>query len=313
MEYAHTPVLLAEVVRFLQITSGSIVVDCTLGGASHARAILDLVGPAGFLIGIDKDDAALDEAKTRLSGFSRQIKLLKGGFGELDRLLTDAGVLRVDGFLFDLGVSSYQFDRAERGFSYRFDAPLDMRMDISQKLTAGDVVNGYDEARLTQVIRGYGEEKWASRIAKKIVERRSSKPLRSTFDLVDVVKDAIPAPARRRGGHPAKRTFQAIRIEVNGELEELQSALNQSVGWLNKGGRIVVISYHSLEDRIVKRTFGDLSRGCVCPPELPVCVCKKQPLLKILTKKAVVPSEKEIEENPRSSSARLRAAEKVGD
>ncbi|MCL5292447.1 MAG: 16S rRNA (cytosine(1402)-N(4))-methyltransferase RsmH [Actinobacteria bacterium] len=313
MEYEHKPVLLAEALHYLRIRSGSTVVDCTLGGAGHAEAILDLLGSDGVLVGIDKDDAALKAARARLAGFSQQIKFMKGGFEKLDRLLPKAGVLEVDAFLFDLGVSSYQFDRPERGFSYRFEAPLDMRMDLSQKLTAADVVNGYSEKELAGVIRRYGEERWASKIAGLIVRTRQKRPIKTTFDLVAVVKDAVPAPARRRGGHPAKRTFQAIRIEVNGELEAVEAGLSRSINWLKPGGRVVVISYHSLEDRIVKRTFADLARGCLCPPELPVCICGKRPMVKILTKKAVRPTDEELRANPRASSARLRAAEKVGD
>lgn len=312
MEYEHKPVLLAEALQLLRISKGSTVVDCTLGGAGHAEAILEAIVPEGVLLGIDKDDAAMEAARARLAGFSQQIKFLKGSFEELDGLLKEAGVVEVDAFLFDLGVSSYQFDRAERGFSYRHEAPLDMRMDMSQTFTAMDVVNDYPEEELARIIREYGEEKWAKRIARVIAERRRRKPIGTTFDLVAAVKAAIPAPARRRGGHPAKRTFQAIRIEVNAELEAVDRGVRQSINWLVPGGRVVVISYHSLEDRIVKRIFTELSKGCECPPELPVCVCGKEPLVKVITKKAITPSKEEIEANPRASSAKLRAAEKVG-
>lgn len=313
MEYEHIPVLLAEALHYLRVRRGSAVVDCTLGGAGHAEAILNALGPEGLLVGIDKDDAALEAARVRLAGFSQQTKLLKGSFKDLDELLPMAGVLAVDAFLFDLGVSSYQFDRAERGFSYRFDAPLDMRMDLEQERTVADIVNTYSERDLARIIRDYGEERWASRIAKFIVEERRRRPIRTTFELVAVVKDAIPAAARRRGGHPAKRTFQALRIEVNRELEELEKGLIRSIDWLSRGGRVVVISYHSLEDRIAKRIFAEMERGCVCPPELPACICGREPIVRVLTKKAVRPSEEEIKANPRASSARLRAAEKVGE
>jgi 16S rRNA (cytosine1402-N4)-methyltransferase len=283
-----------------------------LGGAGHAEAIIDLIKPKGFLLGIDQDDVALDAARVRLSRFSQQnFSLVKGNFAELDRIIKDAGLYTVDGILYDLGVSSVQFDRAERGFSYRFDAPLDMRMDQSQKLTAADVVNDYSEEELERIIREYGEERWAKRIAAQIVKRRKIRPVRTTFELVDVIKEAIPAAARRHGGHPAKQTFQAIRIEVNRELEILEKSFRDAVKWLRSGGRLVIISYHSLEDRIAKSVISEFSRGCICPPGLPLCYCGVKPQLKVLTRKAVRPTPDEIAENPRSESARLRAAEKI--
>jgi len=310
-EYKHTPVLLAEVLYYLNCKDGSTIVDCTLGGAGHAEAVLDLITPGGYLIGIDKDDAALSAARERLARFSQQATIIKGDFRNLDNILRHMDMEKVDGILLDLGVSSAQIDSAERGFSYKLDGPLDMRMDISQTKTAGDVVNGYSRAMLASVIREYGEEKWASRIAQFIVRARERKPLATTGDLVKIVKQAIPASARRRGGHPAKQTFQALRIEVNQELSALKNALEDAVKWLKSGGRITIISYHSLEDRIVKNVFTELSKGCICPPDLPICVCGKKPILRVITKKVVRPKKEEIDNNPRAKSARLRVAEKI--
>jgi 16S rRNA (cytosine1402-N4)-methyltransferase len=310
-EYRHTPVLLAEVTHYLSPHPGSIVVDATLGGGGHAAKVAAAIAPDGLLIGIDQDDAALAAAATTLR-LGQQTRFLKGNFGDLDRLLTDAKVPYVDGFLFDLGVSSPQLDFVERGFSYQTNAPLDMRMDPSAGgITAADVVDSYQEADLARVIRDYGEERWASRIAAFIVAARARRPVATTFDLVDVIKAAVPAAARKDGPHPARRTFQALRIEVNRELEVLEQALDAAVRWLVPGGRIVVISYHSLEDRVVKQTFAKLSQGCTCPPDLPVCVCGAKPVLRVLTRRAVTPSAEEVERNPRSRSAKLRAAEKV--
>lgn len=311
MEYRHKPVLLAEVTKHLSLHPGSIVVDCTLGGAGHAKRIHDLIAPTGFLVGIDQDDAALVAAADALR-LGQQGILLKGDFGELDTLLSEAGLAYADAFLFDLGVSSPQLDFAERGFSYHADASLDMRMNpAGGGSTAADVVDSYSESELTRILREYGEERWASRIAAFIVAARARRPIRTTGELVEIVKAAIPASARRTGPHPARRTFQALRIEVNHELEKLDGALRSAVRWLSSGGRIVVISYHSLEDRIVKNVFAELSRGCVCPPDLPVCRCGMKPVLHVVTKKAVVPSAEEIEANARARSAKLRAAEKV--
>jgi 16S rRNA (cytosine1402-N4)-methyltransferase len=290
---------------------GSIIVDATLGGGGHAARIAAAIAPDGLLIGIDQDDAALAAAATTLR-LGQQTIFLKGNFGDLDRLLTEAKVPYVDGFLFDLGVSSPQLDFAERGFSYQTDAPLDMRMDPNAGgITAADVVDSYQEADLARVIRDYGEERWASRIAAFIVAARARRPVATTFDLVDVIKAAVPAAARKDGPHPARRTFQALRIEVNRELEVLEQALDAAVRWLVPGGRIVAISYHSLEDRVVKQTFAKLSQGCTCPPDLPVCVCDAKPVLRVLTRRAITPSADEVERNPRSRSAKLRAAEKM--
>jgi 16S rRNA (cytosine1402-N4)-methyltransferase len=309
-EYRHTPVLLAEVTHYLSPHQGSIVVDCTLGGAGHAKEIAAALAPDGLLIGIDQDDAALTAAADTLR-LGQQTRFLKGNFGDLDTLLADAKVPYVDGFLFDLGVSSPQLDFTERGFSYKGNAPLDMRMDTTAGgLTAADVVNSYQEADLARVIRDYGEERWASRIAAFIVAARARRPVSSTSELVDIIKSAVPAAARKDGPHPARRTFQALRIEVNQELEVLEKALDAAVRWLVPGGRIVVISYHSLEDRVVKQTFARLAQGCTCPPGLPVCVCDAKPVVRVLTRRAVTPTAEEVERNPRSRSAKLRAAEK---
>jgi 16S rRNA (cytosine1402-N4)-methyltransferase len=311
MEYRHTPVLLAEVTQQLSLHPGSIIVDCTLGGAGHAKRIQDSIAPTGLLVGIDQDDAALVAAAATLR-LGQQAVLIQGDFGELDRLLTEAGLAYADGFLFDLGVSSPQLDFAERGFSYHTDAPLDMRMNpAGGGPTAADVVNSYSESELTRILREYGEERWASRIAAFIVAARARRPLATTTELVEIVKDAIPASARRTGPHPARRTFQALRIEVNREIEKLDGALRSAVRWLASSGRIAVISYHSLEDRVVKRVFTDLSAGCVCPPDLPVCRCGFKPVVRIVTKRPVVPTAEEIEENPRARSAKLRVAEKI--
>ncbi|MBI5231992.1 MAG: 16S rRNA (cytosine(1402)-N(4))-methyltransferase RsmH [Coriobacteriales bacterium] len=310
MEYRHTPVLLAEVTQHLSPHPGSIVVDCTLGGAGHAKRLQDLVAPTGTLVGIDQDDAALIAAADTLR-LGQQTILLKGNFGDLDRLLSEAGIPYVDGFLFDLGVSSPQLDVPGRGFSYREDAPLDMRMDPErQALTAADVVATYSAADLTRIIREYGEERWAPRIAARIVAARARRPLETTTELVQVIKEAIPAAARRTGPHPARRTFQALRIEVNRELEVLEQGLRAAIRWLTSGGRIAVISYHSLEDRIVKNVFAELSEGCTCPPDLPVCTCEHEPVIRVLTRKPVTPSAEEIADNPRARSAKLRVAEK---
>ncbi len=315
MEYRHTPVLLAEVTQQLSPQPGSIIVDCTLGGAGHAKRLQQLVAPDGLLVGIDQDDAALSAAAITLrlgQQMPESTILLKGNFSELDSLLSQAQIPYVDGFLFDLGVSSPQLDVPERGFSYREDAPLDMRMDPGrQTLTAAEVIADYSEADLARILRDFGEERWATRIAAFIVDTRAHRPIETTTQLVDVIKAAIPAAARREGGHPATRTFQALRIEVNGELEVLKTALDAAVRWLAPRGRIAVISYHSLEDRIVKTTFNELARGCICPPDLPVCTCEHTPVLRVLTRKAILPTPEEIETNPRARSAKLRTAEKI--
>jgi 16S rRNA (cytosine1402-N4)-methyltransferase len=316
MEYRHTPVLLAEVTQQLSPHPGSIIVDCTLGGAGHAKRLLDLVVPGGTLVGIDQDDAALTAAEITLR-LGQQIPqesivLVKGNFGDLDELLTAANVPYVDGFLFDLGVSSPQLDFPERGFSYNDNSSLDMRMDPGHHtLTAAEVINTYSEADLARIIREFGEEKWASRIARFVVESRERHPIETTFELVDVIKRAVPAAARRSGPHPARRTFQALRIEVNDELGVLRRGLEAASRWLIAGGRVAIISYHSLEDRIVKQFFAEQSQGCTCPPDLPVCTCGNVPVLRVITRRPITPSSEEIEANPRARSAKLRVAEKL--
>lgn len=305
------PVLLAEAVEYLNCRDGAIIVDCTLGGGGHAEAILNKVTPTGFLLGIDRDDAAIDAARIRLSAFSQHIKLVRDDFRRLIEILSTLKISAVDGILFDLGVSSFQLDEAERGFSYRVSAPLDMRMDRREQVRAVDVVNSYPEDRLAAILRKYGEEPWAERISRFIIGARKRKPIETTEELVRIIKDAIPAGARRRGGHPAKHTFQALRIEINKELEGLERAFFDAVACLKKGGRLVVISYHSLEDRIAKNSFRQLARGCICPPTLESCQCKEEYKIRILTKKPVRPTDEEIKYNPRARSAKLRAAERL--
>lgn len=273
-----------------------------------------MIAPDGLLIGIDQDEMALEAADAKLSATALRTPplLLRGNFGDLDTLLTAAEVPEIDAFLFDLGVSSPQLDLHERGFSYQGDSRLDMRMDPGKHtLTAAEIIATYTEADLTRIIRDYGEERWASRIAQFVVRARESESIETADQLVAIIKAAIPASARRSGGHPAKRTFQALRIEVNQELDVLKRGLDAAVRWLAPGGNLVVISYHSLEDRIVKECFSELSQGCTCPPDLPVCVCGNKPVLKVVTRKPVVPSAAELERNPRSKSAKMRVARKM--
>ena len=303
--------MLAEVLRELDPQPGETVCDCTLGGAGHTVELARRVAPEGLSIGIDQDDMALAAAAERLEREAPQASalLLKGNFGNLDELLLEAEVPGVDCFLFDLGVSSPQLDIPERGFSYHEDAPLDMRMSPGKDtLTAAEVVNTYNEADLTRILRAYGDERYAPRIARRIVEARAKAPIETTLQLVEVIKAAIPAAARRHGPHPARRTFQALRIEVNHELDVLDRGLRQAVAWANPGGRICVISYHSLEDRIVKHVLSELSRGCTCPPDLPVCVCGNVPIVEVRTRRPLVASDEEVAANPRSRSALMRVA-----
>jgi len=315
MEYQHTPVLLAEVTQQLTLHDGSIFVDCTLGGAGHTKRIAQLVAPTGIVVGIDQDDAALSAAADTLRLGQQElpaIVLVKGNFGDLDEALLEARIPYADAFLFDLGVSSPQLDQVSRGFTYQEDAPLDMRMDpSSSQPTAADIVDAYSEAELARIIREYGEERWASRIAAFIVAARGRHRLETTGQLVAVIRAAIPASARKAGGHPARRTFQALRIEVNRELEALDRGLRSAIRWLAPGGRVAVISYHSLEDGIVRQVFTEFSRGCVCPPDLPVCRCGKTPVLRIVNKRPIVSSDEEVERNPRARSARLRVAQRL--
>ncbi len=295
-----------------------VFVDTTLGGAGHSFEAAKLLGKNGTLIGIDQDDTALAAAEARLNSLPQDIRpeivLLKGNFGNLDELLLEARVPGIDAILFDIGVSSVQIDRPERGFSFKEDCPLDMRMDNSGKLTtltAAEIINTYNEADLARIIRSYSDERFAGKIAALIVREREKEPIVTSGRLVEIIKQAIPAAARRSGGHPAKRTFQALRIEVNDELGALQRGLDAAVRWLNPGGRVAVISYHSLEDRIVKDCFASFANRCTCPPELPTCVCGKKPVLKLITKKPILPSDEEIKQNSRARSAKLRVAEKL--
>ena len=313
-EYRHEPVMLPEVLDALSLAPGDTVCDCTLGGAGHSVKLAAAVGAEGLLIGIDQDDMALEAAFKRLEREAPGTpqKLLKGNFGDLDELLCSAEIPGVDGFLFDLGVSSPQLDIPERGFSYNEDAPLDMRMDPSNNtLTAADVINTFDEADIARALRRYGDEKYAREIAREICRRREEKPIETTVELVDAIKAAIPAAARRHGHHPARKSFQAIRIVVNRELDVLERGLEAAIRWLNPGGRVCVISYHSLEDRIVKHIFQEMSRGCTCPPELPVCVCGNVPTLRVITRKPLVASADEVKRNPRARSAKIRVAERL--
>lgn len=309
MEFKHVSVLLNECLDALNIKDDGIYVDCTLGGAGHSSHILQRLSKDGLLIGIDQDTDALKAAGERLKEYENK-KLVHNNFHNIDSILEELEIPKVDGILMDLGVSSYQLDEGERGFSYMKDAPLDMRMNRDREFSAYDVVNSYSMEDLWRIIRDYGEEKFAKRVAEFIVNKREEKPIETTLELVDIIKAAIPAKARREGPHPAKRTFQAIRIEVNGELEILNKAIEDGVNRLNKGGRMAIITFHSLEDRIVKLKFRELANPCTCPKEFPICVCGKKPLVKLISRKAIEPSKEEVEENPRSRSAKLRVIER---
>ena len=314
-EYRHIPVLLTECIDALDLPDHPVFVDATLGFAGHSFEAAKQLGSGGLLIGIDQDEVALTEAAAKLetipAGDRPELALLRGNFGDLDELLASCEIPGIDAILFDLGVSSVQIDTQSRGFSFKENGPLDMRMDPGkQTLTAEEIVNTYNAADLTRIIRSYSDEKWASRIADFIVKARADAPITESGQLVDVIKAAIPASARRAGGHPAKRTFQALRIEVNSELTVLRRGLDAAVRWLNPGGIIAVISYHSLEDRIVKDAFAAFANRCTCPPGIPVCVCGKQPVLDLITRKPLLPTAEEIERNPRSRSAKLRVARK---
>lgn len=310
MEFKHTSILLHESVDFLITDKNGIYVDCTMGGAGHSSAFAAQLEAGGMLIGIDQDDDAIAAGSERLlNKFGCKTVVAKSNFENFARVLDSMGIEQIDGIFFDLGVSSYQLDTPERGFSYMHDGPLDMRMNKEAKLDAEYIVNHYKEEELADIIHRYGEERWSKRIAQFIVNERKQQPITTTFQLVDIIKKAIPKGARLDGPHPAKRTFQAIRIEVNNELGILADTMEAAVSRLNSGGRIGVITFHSLEDRIIKQTFAKLAKGCTCPPQLPVCVCGKKPLLKKTGN--IVPSKQEVEENPRSRSARLRYAIKI--
>lgn len=311
MEFSHVSVLLKECLEGLNLKPGGIYVDCTLGGAGHSLEIVKGILPDGQLIGIDQDQKALEAAGEKLAAYKDNVTLVHSNFQRLAEIIRELHPEGVDGILFDLGVSSYQLDAAERGFSYMHDAPLDMRMNREIKTTAGDLVNNLPEEELARIIWEYGEERWSKRIAQFIVEERRIKPIETTGDLVEVIKKAIPAKARRDGPHPAKRTFQALRIEVNQELGVLTQALKDSIEVLKKGGRVCVISFHSLEDRITKDTFREMAKGCTCPPRMPICTCGGVKKVKIVTGKPILPGADEITENPRARSAKLRIAEKI--
>lgn len=303
--------MLDEVLRFFHPMPGDIYVDCTLGGAGHALEIVKRIVPRGLLVGIDRDSDALARAREVLREYLENVIFVQDNFANLKRILSRHSVSSVNGILLDLGVSSYQLDVPERGFTYREDAPLDMRMDPRQTTTAGDLVNKLSAEELSRILWEYGEERWAAKIARRIVEARKDGAIKTTGELVEIIKEAIPAPARRSGPHPARRSFQALRIAVNDELGSLKQVLEDAIGLLAPGGKVCVISYHSLEDRIVKNVYREFSKSCECPPDLPVCVCNRQAKVKVLTRKPVEPGESEISRNPRSRSAKLRVAMKL--
>ena len=309
MEFEHYSVLLNETIEGLAVEENGIYVDGTLGGGGHSYAVLSQ-NKTCRLIGIDQDGDAHQAAEKRLASFGKRFIPIKDNFKNIKNVLSALDIEEIDGAVLDLGVSSYQLDEGERGFSYMHDAPLDMRMDRSQGKNACDVINTYTKEELCKIFFAYGEEKWSKRIAEFIVKEREKKPIRTTGELVAVIKAAIPAGARSGGGHPAKRIFQAVRIEVNGELELLEGALRDFVSVLRPGGRLCVITFHSLEDRIVKKTFQELAQGCICPRSFPVCVCHRTPQIQVVTKKPVLPSQRELSQNSRSKSAKLRIVQK---
>ncbi len=311
MEFNHTSVLLNETIEGLKIKPDGIYVDGTLGGGGHSLEIAKRLNDNGRLIGIDQDEAAILAAGERLKDFGDKVTIVRSNYRNALSVLHDLGIEKIDGMMLDLGVSSYQLDTQERGFSYRYDAPLDMRMDLRQTLTAKDIVNGYSETELFHIIRDYGEDRFAKNIAKHIVMARAKKPIETTGELNEIIRAAIPAKMRAEGGHPSKRTYQAIRIECNKELEVLKESLEELIGILNPGGRLCIITFHSLEDRIVKTAFKKAENPCTCPPSFPVCVCGKKSQGKVITGKPVLPCEEEMESNPRSKSAKLRIFEKI--
>lgn len=308
--FSHRPVMPDECMEGLAIKPDGIYVDGTAGGGGHSSLIASRL-EGGRLISIDQDEAAIRAVSERLKPYGDRVTVVRNNFRNLGTVCRDLGIGHIDGVLLDLGVSSYQLDTPERGFSYQADAPLDMRMDERNPKSAYTVVNEYSEAELRRILFDYGEERFAPRIASFIVRAREEKPVETTGELVDIIKAAIPASAREGGHHPAKRTFQAIRIEVNAELDVIAPAITAAIGLLNPGGRIAILTFHSLEDRIVKQAFAGAAQGCICPKTLPVCVCGNKPKVKIITKKPILPGETELEENPRSRSAKLRVAEKI--
>ena len=309
MEFKHKSVLLEETIDGLNIKPDGIYVDGTLGGAGHASEVCRRLSAKGRFIGIDQDQDAIVAASDRLAAYEDRVTIIRSNYCYMADELRSRGIEKVDGILLDLGVSSYQLDNEERGFSYRYDSPLDMRMDRRQSRTAGDIVNGYEERELYRIIRDYGEDKFAKNIAKHIVKNRADKPIETTFELNEIIKAAVPAKMRQNG-HPSKQTFQAIRIECNQELEVLKKALDELIDLLNPGGRFCIITFHSLEDRIVKNAFRRNENPCTCPPEFPVCVCGKVSKGKVITRKPILPGAEELEVNSRSKSAKLRVFEK---
>ncbi|MBO5031733.1 MAG: 16S rRNA (cytosine(1402)-N(4))-methyltransferase RsmH [Lachnospiraceae bacterium] len=311
MEFKHTSVLLEETIEALKIKPDGIYLDGTLGGGGHAYEICRRLNDKGRFYGIDQDAAAIEAAGKRLEEFGGKVTILRNNYCNAREALREKGVDKVDGIVLDLGVSSYQLDTVERGFTYKYDTPLDMRMDQRQKLTARDIINDYDEQSLYRIIRDYGEDQFAKNIAKHIVQARAEKPVETTFELNEIIKAAIPAKMRAAGGHPSKRTFQAIRIECNHELEVLKNSLEDMMQMLNAQGRFCIITFHSLEDRIVKNFFRTMENPCTCPPEFPVCVCGKIPYGKAVPRKPILPSEEELKANSRSKSAKLRVFERI--
>ena len=309
MEFKHKSVLLNETIDGLNIKPDGIYVDGTLGGGGHAYEVCRRLGEKGSIVGIDQDAAAIEAASARLKDFGEKVTIVRSNYCDMKSKLHELGIDKVDGIVLDLGVSSYQLDTAERGFSYREDAPLDMRMDTRQKMTARDIVNDYTEADLYRVIRDYGEDKFAKNIAKHIVQARAVKPVETTAELSEIIRASIPMKFQKKSGHPAKRTFQAIRIELNRELDVLRDSLDDMIDLLNPGGRLCIITFHSLEDRIVKSAFRKNENPWTCPPDFPVCVCGKKSKGSIITKKPILPSEEELEYNSRSKSAKLRIFE----
>ena len=310
MEFKHKSVLLDETIESLNIKPNGIYVDGTLGGGGHSYEIAKRLTDGGRLIGIDQDEDAIRAAKERLSEFADRVTIVRDNYCNMPKVLDELGISKVDGILLDIGVSSYQLDEAERGFTYKQDAPLDMRMDQREEMTAKDIVNGYSEEDLYRIIRDYGEDKFAKNIAKHIVQARQIKPVETTFELDEIIKAAIPMKFRATGGHPAKKTFQAIRIELNRELEVLDESIDAMTDLLNDNGRLCIITFHSLEDRIVKTRFRKNENPCTCPPDFPVCVCGKKPKGKVITRKPIVPDEEELEENKRAKSSKLRVFER---
>ncbi|WP_455714383.1 16S rRNA (cytosine(1402)-N(4))-methyltransferase RsmH [Anaerosporobacter sp.] len=310
MEFKHKSVLLDETINGLNIKPDGIYVDGTLGGGGHAYEVCKRLGEHGRFIGIDQDAAAIEAATDRLKEFADKVTIVRSNYCNMPQVLQELGIDKVDGIVLDLGVSSYQLDTVERGFTYRENAPLDMRMDQRNDQTAKDIVNNYSEFDLYRIIRDYGEDKFAKNIAKHIVRAREEKPIETTDELTEVIKAAIPMKVRMNTGHPAKKTFQAIRIELNKELEVLNDTLNDMIDLLNSDGRICIITFHSLEDRIVKSIFRNNENPCTCPPSFPACVCGKKPKGKVITRKPIIPSEEEIEENKRSKSSKLRVFER---